>query len=91
MYALSRGGVGRKQSSRASLPAAHERYVNQLREQSKLRAAGGIGAPDDLLGLVIFRAMSMEEGQRLLDDAIQAAVLRVEYHHWWSSDRVLPW
>ena len=84
---------GEKQSTRGSLLAAHERYVSQLRQEGKLGAAGGIDPPDDLLGLVIFRAIPMEEAQRLLDydPAIQAGVLRVEYHHWWSSDHVLPW
>jgi len=82
-----------KQTARDSLLAAHERYINQLREQGKLGAAGGIDAPDDLLALVIFRAVPMEDAQRLLDadPAVQASVLRVEYHHWWSADHVLPW
>ena len=82
-----------KQSARDSLLAAHERYIHQLRKQGKLGAAGGIDAPDDLLGLVIFRAIPMEEAEQLLDGdpAVQAGVLRVEYHHWWSADHVLPW
>jgi len=82
-----------KQGERDSLLTAHERYIDQLRMQGKLGAAGGIDAPDDLLGLVIFRPISLEEAQRLLGDdpAVQAGVLHVEYHHWWSADHVLPW
>jgi uncharacterized protein YciI len=82
-----------KQGVRESLLTAHERYIDSLREQGKLGAAGGTNAPDDLLGLVIFRPIPLEEAQRLLGDdpAVQAGVLRVEYHHWWSSDHVLPW
>lgn len=82
-----------KQSTRDSLLIGHERYIDRLRDQAKLGAAGGIEAPDDLLGLVIFKSISLEEAQRLVseDPAVQAGVLRVEYHRWWSSEHVLPW
>ncbi len=82
-----------KLTTRDSLLIAHERYIDLLRDQGKLGAAGGIEAPDDLLGLVIFKSISLEEAQRLLSDdpAVQAGALRVEYHLWWSSDHVLPW
>jgi uncharacterized protein YciI len=82
-----------KQAERGSLLTAHQHYVDQLREKGKLGAAGEIDPPDDLLGLVIFRPIPLEEAQRLLDDdpALWAGVLRVEYHNWWSSDHVLPW
>jgi uncharacterized protein YciI len=72
---------------------AHERYISDLRARGKLGAGGRIEAPDDLVGLVIFRAIPLEEAQQLLgeDPAVKAGVLRVEYHHWWSSDHVLPW
>jgi uncharacterized protein YciI len=82
-----------KLRTRDALLVAHQRYVDRLRDQGKLGAAGGIEAPDDLLGLVIFKSISLEEAQRLLseDPAVQAGVLRVEYHSWWSSDYVLPW
>lgn len=82
-----------KPSTRDSLLTAHERYVDHLREQGKLGAAGGIEAPDDLVSLVIFKPIPFEEAQSLLgeDPAVQAGVLRVEYHHWWSADHVLPW
>jgi uncharacterized protein YciI len=82
-----------KLGTRDSLLAAHERYVDQLREQGKLAAAGGIEAPDDLLGLVVFKPIDLDDAQRLLneDPAVQAGVLRIEYHRWWSADHVLPW
>jgi uncharacterized protein YciI len=82
-----------KHGTRDSLLAAHERYIDHLREQGKLGAAGGIDSPDDLVGLVIFKPIALEEAQSLLgeDPAVQAGVLRVEYHHWWSADHVLPW
>jgi uncharacterized protein YciI len=86
-------GSAWEDKQRDSLVEAHVRYINSLKEQGKLGAAGRIDAPDDLLGLVIFKPTSFEEAQRLLeeDPAVKAGVLRVEYHHWWSSDHVLPW
>jgi len=82
-----------KRSKRDQLLTAHERYVDQIRSLGKLGAAGAIQAPDDLLGMVIFKPVSLQEAQRLLraDPAVQAGVLRADFHAWWSSDHVLPW
>jgi uncharacterized protein YciI len=79
--------------NREVLLAAHERYIEQLREQGKLSAAGKVAPPDALLDLVVFRPIPLEDAQRLLGDdpAIRAGVIRAEYHHWWSADHVLPW
>jgi uncharacterized protein YciI len=73
--------------------AAHGRYVEKLKADGKLSAAGRVNGEDGLAGLVVFRAISLEEAERLLgeDPAVKAGVFRVEYHHWWSSDHVLPW
>ncbi len=75
-------------NERDSLMAAHSRYIHQLREQRKLGAAGGIGAPDDLLGRVVFKPGDLEETKQLMEDdpAVKAGVLKVEYHRWWSSE-----
>ena len=80
-------------TTRDSLLAAHTAYIDQLRQTGKLGAAGNIQAPDEMLGLVIFKSIPLEEAQTLLtaDPAVQAGVLRPEYHSWWSSDHVLPW
>lgn len=82
-----------KQSERDSLIAAHKQYVDRLRADGKLSAAGAIKPPDELVGLVIFKAIPFEEAQKQMEDdpAVKAGLLRVEYHHWWSSDHVLPW
>lgn len=82
-----------KARTREPLLLAHERYVDHLKEQDKLSAAGSIEAADDFLGLVIFKPISIDDAQNLLqeDPAVQAGVLRIEYHRWWSSDHVLPW
>jgi uncharacterized protein YciI len=82
-----------KAAERDSLLQAHERYIDQLKAQGKLGAAGGIQARDDLLGLIIFKPIPFEKPQQLLnnDPAVEAGMLRAEFHHWWSSDHVLPW
>lgn len=82
-----------KQSERDALIAAHRQYVEGLKKDGKLSAAGAVKPPDELTGLVIFKAIPFEEAQKQMEDdpAVKAGVLRVEYHHWWSSDHVLPW
>ncbi len=90
---LAHGPAWKSRRDREELLRAHERYLLELRRQGKLSAAGPVELPDDLMGLVIFRAIQFEEAQRLLDadPAVQAGVIHVEYHHWWCSDHVLPW
>lgn len=77
----------------ASILAAHEQYLTELRSHGKLGAAGSIDASGDLVALVIFRVIPQADAQALLasDPAVMAGVLRVENHTWWSSDHVLPW
>ena len=72
---------------------AHASFIEQLRKDGRLGAAGDIDTPDDLYGLVIFKPMSVEDAQILLsrDPALRARVLRVEWHRWLSADHVLPW
>ncbi len=73
--------------------AAHDRYIEQLRKEGKLGAAGDVKTPDELTGLVIFKAIPLEEAQLLMsqDPAVRARVLRVEWHRWLAADHVLPW
>ena len=75
------------------LLAAHGKYVEKLRTNGKLSASGPVDGDDELAGLVVFRAIPLEEAERLMseDPAVRAGVFKVEYHHWWSSDHVLPW
>lgn len=91
---LYRGpGWEEKRSTRDQLLVAHARYLDQLRGSGKLGAAGAMEAPDDLLGMVVFKPVSLDEARRLLgaDSAVQAGVVRADFHAWWSSDHVLPW
>jgi uncharacterized protein YciI len=76
--------------------AAHETYVERLRSQGKLGAAGAMEGDRDkdaLVGMVIFQVMPAKEAQALLHDdpAVKSGAVRVEFHQWWSADHVLPW
>jgi uncharacterized protein YciI len=78
---------------RAGALAAHSEYLDRLRAEGKLAAAGEVDDDTGLTALVVFKRISIEEARRLTaeDPAIQAGVLRPEYHRWWSADHVLPW
>jgi uncharacterized protein YciI len=73
--------------------AAHESFLNQLRNERKLGAAGGIEGRDALIGMVIFQVMPVKEAEKLLaeDPAVKSGAVRAEFHQWWSADHVLPW
>jgi uncharacterized protein len=79
-------------SSAGSL-AAHNAYLDRLRAEGKLAAAGEVDDETGLAALVVFKRIPIEEARRLIDadPAIQAGLLRPEYHRWWSADHVLPW
>lgn len=71
----------------------HERYVNELRAQGKLAAAGAAESEDGIVSLVVFDRIEFEEAERLVaaDPAVQGGALKPEFHHWWCSAHVLPW
>lgn len=72
---------------------AHVSYVEKLKADGKLSAAGRVSGEEELAWLVVFRAIPLDEAKQLLgnDPAVKAGVFKVEYHQWWSSDHVLPW
>jgi hypothetical protein len=87
----------KKGESRGNHQAQHARKTPDrsralYRPASRLGAAGAIEGSGDLLGLTIFKPVPIKDAQRLLHDdpAVQAGVLRSEFHIWWSSDHVLP-
>ena len=73
--------------------AAHLAFLDHLRAEGKLGAAGSIEEQDALVGMVIFPVMPVKEADKLLadDPAIKSGALRAESHQWWSADHVLPW
>jgi uncharacterized protein YciI len=73
--------------------SAHDNYLDRLRSEGKLGAAGAIEGRDALVGMVIFKVMPLKEAEKLLQDdpAVKSGALRTEFHQWWSADHVLPW
>jgi uncharacterized protein YciI len=73
--------------------AAHLAFLDRLRAEGKLGAAGGIEGQDALAGMVIFQAMPVKAAEKLLaeDPAVESGAVRAEFHQWWSADHVLPW
>jgi uncharacterized protein YciI len=73
--------------------SAHDKYVDRLRSEGKLGAAGDIEGRESLTGMLIFRVMPLKEAENLLQDdpAVKTGALRTGFHQWWSADHVLPW
>jgi uncharacterized protein len=73
--------------------AEHERFVDSLRGAGALAAAGPFDDDPGLVGIVVFKASSTDEARRAMgqDPSILAGRIAVEYHEWWTADRVLPW
>ena len=85
---LTRAGESNKE-----LLQAHVRYIEKMKADGKLSAAGRVDGEDDLAGLVVFRAIPLQEAKKLMDDdpPVKGGMYKVEFHQWWSSDHVLPW
>lgn len=45
------------------------------------------------LRYVVFKAPSTQEARKAIeqDPAVRAGRIAIEYHEWWTADRVLPW
>lgn len=71
---------------------AHDRYLEKLKKEGHLGAAGHMDTSDDLFAVAVFKFMPMSEAQDLMrgDVLIQSGILRVEEHIWMLSDHVLP-
>jgi uncharacterized protein YciI len=64
-----------------------------LRRAGLLSAAGAVHDDPEIVGVVIFRTASVEDAKKSLDEipSVKAGLLAVEYHVWWTADRILPW
>lgn len=71
----------------------HVRYIEKLKADGKLNAAGRVDGDDQMAGLIVFRPIPIEEAKRLMadDPSVKGGLFNVEYHQWWSADHVLPW
>lgn len=85
---LKRGPNKRIDSiKRMELQRAHMDNIGRLAEQGKLVLAGPFFGNDDLRGIYIFDAESIEEAESLTntDPSIQAGVLEMELKEWYGS------
>ncbi len=80
-------------SQRVVALAEHQHYIDELHRAGKLGAAGLVEGDPEMIGIVVFRRIPLEEARSLMaqDPAVKAGILGAEAHRWWSSDHVLPW
>jgi uncharacterized protein YciI len=84
---------GRAGAAENELSRTHLRYIQKLKADGALSAAGRMDGDSEMVGLVIFRAMPLEKAKRLMseDPSVKGGLFNVEYHQWWSADHVLTW
>ncbi len=72
---------------------AHNVWIGKQRADGKLGAAGAMEGPDEMQGVVMFKAIPLEEVRKSVDadPAVTSGILRPELHTRWSADHVLPW
>lgn len=74
-------------STRAKLQEAHMANINRLAQEGKLVLAGPMNTDEEIRGIYIFDAKTIEEAKALTetDPAIQAGSLIMEMHPWYGS------
>jgi len=89
-FCLLKRGPARRDSEAPTEVAA---LIEALRRTGALSAAGPIEGDHDLFGIIIFKRASVEEAPRTLeqDESVKSGRIAIEYHVWWTADRVLPW
>jgi uncharacterized protein YciI len=71
----------------------HLEYVERLRSEGKLAAAGPIAeGPDDLAGVFVFQRIPDADARRLAeqDPFVKNGAAMIEPHRWWCAAHVLP-
>ncbi len=73
--------------------ANHIVYVERLHRGGKLGAAGEVEGDTEMVGIVIFQKMPLNEARNAMEDdpAVKSGLLAVDAHLWWCADHVLPW
>lgn len=89
--ALFKKGPGWTAEQAAATSAFHQKHIAYIRsylESGKAMIAGPLSDAQDLRGVVIYRAASLEEARAWAtgDPAVSAGHLVVEMHPWWSED-----
>jgi len=74
-------------TERANLQAAHMKNIGRLADEGKLIVAGPFLDNQEIRGIYIFNASTIEEAKTLTetDPAIQAGSLVMELHPWYGS------
>ena len=56
-------------------------------------SAGGFEGDPELYSACVFKTSFADETRRAMeqDPAVRSGRLAVEFHRWWTADRVLPW
>ena len=70
-----------------TIQSGHLNHINTLANEGKIAIAGPMGDDDELRGIIIFHAESLEEAIALQekDPAIIAGRLRMEIRPWWGA------
>jgi uncharacterized protein YciI len=70
-----------------------EGFLDSLHRAGMLAAAGPIDGDPDLVGIVVFKGASVDVAKAVMAEGawVKSGRLAVEYHLWWTADKVLPW
>jgi uncharacterized protein YciI len=68
-------------------------FVESLKRSGVLAAAGPVDDDPELLGIVIFKAASVDDARKSMAEcpALKSGVIAAEFHLWWTADGILPW
>jgi uncharacterized protein YciI len=68
-------------------------FLDSLHRAGMLAAAGPIDGDPDLVGIVIFKGASVDVARAIMAEgaSVRSGRVSVEYHMWWTADRILPW
>jgi uncharacterized protein YciI len=69
---------------------AHTGYLDRLRADGKIAAAGPTEGQNALLSIVVFNRISIDEATKLMadDPAVKSGALKAESHQWWCAEHV---
>ncbi len=67
--------------------------IDALHRSGAVAAAGRVERDPALAGIIIFKKQTLDEARQIIGqaEAVRHGRLAVEYHNWWSAEKVLPW
>jgi uncharacterized protein YciI len=68
-------------------------FIEGLRRDGALAAAGPVTDDSELLGIVIFKAASVEDARKSIAvcPGVKSGHISAEFHLGWTANRILPW